>query len=231
MIATKGIETGSLKLMTEVAGETIPLSPDDVAILSGPSFAVEVARQLPTAVVVASSRASLAASLQEEFSSETLRLYTNSDPIGVQVCGAIKNVLAIAAGILIGREMGANAVAALMTRGLAEMQRLGVSIGGRPATFAGLAGVGDLILTATGDLSRNRRFGIELGQGRAPAEILSGMTMVVEGVRTAEAASRLAALRGVEMPIVDQMRRVLHDELPIGDAIAGLMSRRLRSEG
>jgi glycerol-3-phosphate dehydrogenase (NAD(P)+) len=230
LIATKGIETGSLKLMSEVASETLELAEDRIAVLSGPSFAVEVAKQHPTAVVVASSSPALAGLFQSEISSDSLRLYTNSDPRGVQLCGAVKNVLAIAAGILIGRDLGANSVAALMTRGLAEMQRLGVALGGRPATFAGLAGVGDLILTATGELSRNRSFGVEMGRGRSPESILAGTTRAVEGVRSAEAASRLAAASGVEMPIVDQVRRMIHEGLSIDAAIASLMARRLRSE-
>jgi glycerol-3-phosphate dehydrogenase (NAD(P)+) len=217
--------------MTGVAGESLGIDEGRMAVLSGPSFALEVARGHPTAVVVASSSMPLAVAIQEAVSSETLRLYTNDDPVGVQVCGALKNVVAIASGVITGMGLGANSVAALVTRGLAEMQRLGSALGGRASTFAGLAGVGDLILTATGELSRNRRVGVELGRGRSPAEILAGMTMVAEGVRTADAASQLAARESVEMPIVDQVRRVLYDGIAPGEAIAELMARRLRSEG
>lgn len=230
LIATKGIETGTLKLMSEVAAETLGIGPERIAILSGPSFALEVAQGHPTAVVAASVSAPLAAALQAALSSDSLRVYTNEDPVGVQICGALKNVVAIAAGVLTGMGLGTNSVAALVTRGLAEMQRLGSALGARPSTFAGLAGLGDLVLTATGDLSRNRRVGIELGRGRAPAEILARMKMVAEGVRTAEAASRLARRESVEMPIVEQVRRVLYDGVPTREAITELMTRRLRSE-
>ncbi len=230
LIATKGIEVGSLMLMTQVAVDVLGLGQDRLAVLSGPSFALEVARQHPTAVVVASEDEPLAVSLQTALSSDSLRLYTNADTTGVQVCGALKNVMAMAAGVLTGMGLGANSVAALLTRGLAEMQRLGAAMGASPMTFAGLAGVGDLILTATGDLSRNRRFGIELGRGRAPAEILAETKMVVEGVRTADAAWSLASRAGIEMPIVEQVRRVLYDGVSPAAAIADLMARRLRSE-
>src|SRR5437867_10458340 len=230
LIATKGIEVGTLSLMTEVAAEALGLAADRMAVLSGPSFALEVARGFPTAVVVASASAPLAAELQAKISSESLRLYTNEDPAGVQLAGALKNVVAIAAGVITGLGLGTNSVAALLTRGLAEMQRLGIALGARPSTFAGLAGLGDLILTATGELSRNRRVGVELGRGRSLQEILAGMTTVAEGVRTADAAARLAARESVEMPIVDQVRRVLYDGVPPREAIAELMTRRLRSE-
>jgi len=230
VIAAKGIEAETLRLMSQVAGETVDLGDDRIAILSGPSFAVEVAKGLPTAVVVASTSPALADALQAQISDDTLRLYTNEDPVGVQVAGALKNVMAIASGVLIGLDLGTNAAASLLTRGLAEMARLGAALGGRPATFAGLAGLGDLILTATGELSRNRRFGIELGRGRRPEEILAGMTMVAEGVRTAEAASRLAAREGVSMPIVEQVHRVLYDGASPHTAVAELMRRPLRSE-
>lgn len=230
VIAAKGIEGGTLRLMSEVATETIALGPDRIAILSGPSFALEVAKGLPTAVVVASSSASLADELQSRISDETLRLYTNEDPVGVQVAGALKNVMAIAAGVLVGLDLGTNAAASLLTRGLAEMARLGGALGGRPATFAGLAGLGDLVLTANGELSRNRRFGVELGRGRRPQEILAGTTMVVEGVRTAQAAEQLAAREGVTMPIVEQVYRVLYDGVSPHEAVAELMRRPLRRE-
>lgn len=230
LIATKGIEVGTLMLMTQVAREVLGVAEERVAVLSGPSFAREVALGHPTAVVVASTSRTLSSSLQAEASSETLRLYTNDDLLGVQIAGALKNVMAIAAGVLTGMQLGTNSVAALVTRGLAEMQRLGAALGARPSTFAGLAGMGDLVLTATGELSRNRRVGIELGRGRAPSEILSGMTSVAEGIRTADAASRLAERESVEMPIVTQVRRVLYEGVSPRAAIAELMTRRLRSE-
>lgn len=230
VIATKGIEVGSLRLMSEIAREALGITGDRIAVLSGPSFAIEVARKQPTALVAASLSEDLARHVQALLSSECLRVYTNEDPLGVQICGALKNVVAIAAGVVTGMGLGTNSVAALVTRGLAEMQRLGAALGARPATFSGLAGVGDLVLTATGDLSRNRRVGIELGRGRTPADILTGMRMVAEGVRTADAASRLARRANVEMPIVEQVRRVLYDGVPTREAINELMTRRLRSE-
>lgn len=231
IVATKGIEVGTLKLMTEVAEEALGVEPDRIAVLSGPSFACEVARGDPTAVVVATERSALAEAIQKEVSSAALRLYTSDDAKGVQVAGALKNVMAIAAGVLSGMGLGANSVAALLTRGLAEMTRLGVALGARPETFAGLAGIGDLILTGTNDLSRNRRVGIALGRGRTLAEALAGTTMVAEGVRSADSASGLAARAGVEMPIVEQVRRVLYDGVSPREAIAGLMTRPLRCEG
>lgn len=231
ILVTKGIEAGTLMLMTEIAGEVLGAGSERLAVLSGPSFAVEVARGDPTAIVVASRSDRLARAVQSGLSSHTLRLYTSEDVTGVQVAGALKNVMAIAAGILSGMGLGANSLAALLTRGLAEIGRLGAALGGRPETFAGLAGAGDLILTGTNDLSRNRRVGIELGKGRRPAEILGSMTMVAEGVRTAKPACALAGRAGVEMPIVEQVRRVLYDGVSPPEAIAELMRRRLRSEG
>lgn len=231
VIATKGIEVGSLMLMDAVAHETLGIDHERIAILSGPSFALEVARGMPTAIVVASRSAPLAAVLQGRLSSSTLRLYSSDDTAGVQIAGALKNVMAIAAGVLAGMGMGSNSVAALLTRGLAEMSRLGVAQGGRPSTFAGLAGLGDLILTGTSNQSRNRSFGVELGRGRSPGDVLAGMTMVAEGVKTAESAWSLALREGIELPIVEQVRGVLYDDVSPQEAIAGLMTRPLRSEG
>jgi glycerol-3-phosphate dehydrogenase (NAD(P)+) len=233
--ATKGIEHDTRLRMTEVikavrntqAGST---SFERVAVLSGPSFAHEVARGDPTAVVIASEEKALAAELQEEFSGATFRLYTNDDVIGVELAGAVKNVIAIAAGVCSGLGFGANTTAALLTRGLAEMTRLACAMGGRRETLAGLAGMGDLVLTCTGALSRNRAVGVELGHGRALPEILASTRMVAEGVGTCRAARELAQRVGIEMPITEQMYAVLYEGRPPREAIRELMERRLKSE-
>jgi len=201
-----------------------------VAALSGPSFALEVARGDPTAVVIASRDLQLASSIQEEFSGPTFRLYTNDDLLGVELGGAVKNVIALAAGICHGLGLGHNTLAALITRGLAEMARLAVTLGARPETLAGLAGMGDLVLTCTGALSRNRSVGIELAKGRPLAEILSGMRMVAEGVSTTAATLELARAARVEMPITEQMNAVLHEGRSPRDAIREMMERRLKQE-
>jgi len=198
--------------------------------LSGPSFAREVARGDPTAVVVASHDAALAAELQEEFAGPTFRLYTNDDVIGVEFGGAVKNVIAIAAGVCAGLNLGANTTAALITRGLAEMTRLAVALGGRRDTLGGLAGMGDLVLTSTGALSRNRTVGVELGRGRPLQEILSAMRMVAEGVGTTAATRELARRAKIEMPITEQMYATLYENRAPQDAIRELMDRRLKSE-
>jgi glycerol-3-phosphate dehydrogenase (NAD(P)+) len=237
--ATKGIEPGSLKRMTEVAGEVLaPVFTDSrgsprglrLAALSGPSFALEVARGDPTAVVIASADAGVAASVQEEFSGPTLRLYTNDDVIGTELGGAVKNVIAIAAGVCAGLGLGSNSMASLVTRGLAEMTRLAIALGGRRDTLAGLAGLGDLILTATGTLSRNRAVGVQLGQGRRLADILGGMRMVAEGVGTTAATLALGQRHGIEMPITEQMHAVLDQGREPRDAMRELMERRLKQE-
>jgi len=233
--ATKGIEHDTRLRLTEVikavrntqAGST---SFERVAVLSGPSFAHEVARGDPTAVVIASEEKALAAELQEEFSGATFRLYTNDDVIGVELAGAVKNVIAIAAGVCSGLGFGANTTAALLTRGLAEMTRLACAMGGRRETLAGLAGMGDLVLTCTGALSRNRAVGVELGHGRALPEILASTRMVAEGVGTCRAARELAQRVGIEMPITEQMYAVLYEGRPPREAIRELMERRLKSE-
>jgi glycerol-3-phosphate dehydrogenase (NAD(P)+) len=201
-----------------------------VAVLSGPSFALEAAQGHPTAVVLASEDAALAVCLQEEFSGPTFRLYTNSDLLGVELAGAMKNVMAIAAGACQGLGLGANSQAALITRGLAEMTRLAVALGGKAETLSGLAGMGDLILTCYGALSRNRRVGFELGQGRTLQEILAGMTMVAEGVGTTAALLALARENHIELPITQQVHSILHLGNPPREAIRAIMERPLRRE-
>lgn len=229
--ATKGLEHDTFLRMTEVIAAVCgsPFS-QRIAALSGPSFAREVARGDPTAVVIASHNSSLAAGLQEEFAGATFRLYTNDDVIGVEIGGAVKNVIAIASGVCTGLGLGANTVAALLTRGLAEMTRLAVSLGGRRDTLAGLAGMGDLTLTSTGPLSRNRAVGIELGKGRPLKDILATTRMVAEGVSTTAATRRLAARAGIEMPITEQMYAVLYEGRAPREAIRELMERRLKGE-
>jgi glycerol-3-phosphate dehydrogenase (NAD(P)+) len=229
--ATKGLEPATHARISEIiACEIAQNSPRRIAVLSGPSFALEVARGDPTAVVLASVDASLATELQEEFSGPTFRLYTNDDVIGTEIAGAVKNVIAIAAGVCTGLGLGANTTAALVTRGLAEMTRLAVALGGRRDTLAGLAGVGDLILTSTGALSRNRSVGVELGKGRELGEILRATRMVAEGVGSAAAALELAQRAGVEMPITEQVHAVLTAGRATRDAIRELMDRRLKQE-
>jgi glycerol-3-phosphate dehydrogenase (NAD(P)+) len=202
-----------------------------VGALSGPSFAQEVARGDPTAITVASQDAELLRTVQHEFSGQSFRVYTNSDVIGVELGGALKNIVAIAAGICDGLGLGHNSVAALITRGLAEMTRLVVACGGRAETMAGLAGLGDLVLTCTGGLSRNRSVGVELGRGRKLPDIIEAMHgMVAEGVFTTTAAVGLAHARGVEMPITEQMHAILHHGKPPREAIQDLMARSGKSE-
>lgn len=226
---TKGIETDSLLRISEVIEAELG-GAGRIAVLSGPSFAVEVARQLPTAVSVASGDGATAAQVQKEFRGRYLRLYITDDVTGVEVGGAIKNVIAIAAGAAEGLGLGHNATAALITRGLAEMSRLASALGGRRETLAGLSGLGDLVLTCTGDLSRNRRVGIALGRGRRLDEILAGMRMVAEGVRTTGAALALGARHGVELPIAAQMAEVLSGRQAPQAALEELMLRRQRAE-
>jgi glycerol-3-phosphate dehydrogenase (NAD(P)+) len=226
--ATKGIETDSLRRMTEVAAAEAPGFP--LAVLSGPSFALEVAQEQPTAVVVASAVATAAEALQRALSSRTFRAYTSDDVVGVELAGALKNVIAIAAGIVDGLGYGSNTVAALVTRGLAEITRLAVALGGRADTLAGLAGLGDLILTCTGGLSRNRSLGQSLGRGRSLEEAVRETRMVAEGVRTTLAACALAGRAGIEMPIAAQMRAVLYEGKPPRQAVDELMLRSLKRE-
>ncbi len=229
--ATKGLDHENLKRITEVIHDAVsPKFPPRVAALSGPTFAREVARGDPTAVVIASADTELTRTVQEEFSGPTFRLYANEDVIGVELGGAVKNVIAIAAGVCDGLGFGHNTIAALITRGLAEMTRLGVAMGGRRETLAGLAGMGDLVLTCTGGLSRNRTVGVELGKGRNLDDIVGSMRMVAEGVGTTAATVRLAKKMGVEMPITEQMHAVLYEGRPPRDAIRELMERKLKQE-
>jgi glycerol-3-phosphate dehydrogenase (NAD(P)+) len=227
--ATKGIENDSLLRMTEVITEVLATSrgfTPRVGALSGPSFAKEVAKGDPTAITFASTDSELAGCVQNEFSDPTFRVYTNPDVVGVELGGALKNVIAIAAGICEGLGLGHNTAAALITRGLAEIARLSVGCGAQPQTLAGLAGMGDLVLTCTGGLSRNRTVGVELGKGRKLPEIISGMHgAVAEGVLTTNAAVGLAQKMNVEMPITEQMHAILHHGKPPQDAIRELMTR------
>jgi glycerol-3-phosphate dehydrogenase (NAD(P)+) len=229
--AAKGLEVGSLMRMSEVIRSVMaPRFVPRLAVLSGPSFAREVVRGDPTAVVVASQQLGLAQCVQKEFSSKSLRLYASNDEVGVELGGAIKNVIALAAGVIEGLGLGHNPKAALITRGLAEMTRLACACGARSETLAGLAGMGDLVLTCTGDLSRNRRVGVELGKGRKLTEIMQSMYEVAEGVLTTDAAVSLARLHQVEMPITQQVQRILQDRISPRDAIRELMERTLKNE-
>ena len=227
--ATKGLESGSLQRLSDViADELGPTHP--VVALSGPSFALELARELPTAVVAASTHAGAPEIVQAEFRSPYLRLYGSDDVVGVEIGGALKNVIAIAAGVVEGLGLGHNALAALITRGLAEVTRLACAAGGRRETLAGLSGLGDLVLTCTGALSRNRHVGVELARGRQLEDVLAGMKMVAEGVRTTDAALALGDRYGVELPIATQMSEVLAGRADVRSALDALMVRRQRSE-
>jgi glycerol-3-phosphate dehydrogenase (NAD(P)+) len=226
--ATKGLEETSLLRMSQVITS---LTNNPCGVLSGPSFAAEVAAGIPTAIVAAAPDPTVALAIQREFSSPTLRLYTNDDVAGVELGGALKNVIALAAGVVNGLDLGHNAAAALITRGIAEMTRLAVACGGRRQTLAGLSGIGDLVLTCTGSLSRNRTVGTELGKGRALPDILASLEgKVAEGVRSTAAALGLAARYGVEMPITEQMDAILHRGKSPKEAIRDLMARPGREE-
>jgi glycerol-3-phosphate dehydrogenase (NAD(P)+) len=229
LLAAKGIEETSLALPSGVAAQELGAA-RPTAVLSGPSFAFEVARGVPTAVVVASEDLDLAVRLRDLLSSPTLRLYANPDVRGVQLAGALKNVIAIAAGVLDGLGLGHNVLAALVTRGLREISRLGAALGADPSTFSGLAGLGDLVLTCTGALSRNRRVGQAIGRGERLEDVLSRSPSVAEGVRTTPAARALARRAGVEMPIVEEVHRLLFENGSPAEAVARLMSRPLTSE-
>jgi glycerol-3-phosphate dehydrogenase (NAD(P)+) len=232
--ATKGLEENSLLRMTEVIAQVCQADNTPaprLGALSGPSFALEAARGDPTAITIASTDQELARAVQREFSHASFRIYTTDDPIGVELGGALKNTVAIAAGVSAGLGLGHNSVAALITRGLAEMTRLVVACGGKAETMAGLAGLGDLVLTCTGGLSRNRSVGVELGRGRKLPEILAGMHgMVAEGIFTTTAAVGLAQARGVEMPITEQMHAILQRGKAPREAIYELMTRSSKSE-
>ncbi len=226
--ATKGIEPGSLQLMSAVLEAVLP--DHRVTALSGPSFAIEVYQQQPTAVVAAARSESTAREVQAVFSTPRFRVYSNADVVGVELAGALKNVIAIAAGILEGLGLGNNPRAALITRGLAEMTRLGVAMGADPLTFAGLAGMGDLILTTTGALSRNRALGVALARGVSLTEYNATHRTVAEGANTAQAALELAARLGTELPICAQVASILFKGKPASQAVGDLMERTLKSE-
>ncbi len=233
--ATKGLEPAThlrmSSVLAQVLGQAGAAEPSQrIAVLSGPSFAAEAARGEPTAVVLAAQDAALASRLQEELSGPTFRMYTNDDVLGVELAGAMKNVMAIAAGACQGLGLGSNPLAALITRGLAEMTRLAVALGARAETLSGLAGLGDLVLTCTGALSRNQHVGIELGKGRRLPEILGQMRMVAEGVETAAPLLALAREHQIEMPITEQVDAILHREKAPKDAIREIMDRPLKRE-
>ena len=227
-VATKGIEQGTLALMTDVVEAEVPGRP--VVAVSGPSFAAEVVARQPTAVVAASRNILAAQEVQERLSSAAFRVYTHDDVVGVELGGSLKNVMAVATGIAEGVGLGFNSRAALITRGLAEMTRLGVALGAQAVSFAGLAGIGDLVLTCTGALSRNRAVGLAVGRGATLEEALAGKETVAEGVATARSARELAQREGVEMPIVETVHRVLFESYPARHSVIGLMSRGLRAE-
>ncbi len=229
--ASKGIENQTHLTMSAVLRETLPhIAPERIAVLSGPSFAREVAAKSPTAVTLACKDPELAALLQHVFATPYFRVYTHDDLIGVELGGAVKNVIAIAAGIIDGLGLGLNTRAAMITRGLAEIRRLGAKLGADPLTFAGLAGVGDLVLTCTGDLSRNHTVGKMIGQGKKLKEILAEMRMVAEGVKTARSVYNLSQKLDVEMPIVEQIYHILNDDLAPAKALQSLMTRDLKQE-
>jgi len=227
--ASKGLELGTQKRMSEIVKEALPGKKPRYAILSGPSFAREVAQGKPTAVVLGCADAALGEELRTVFSTPGFRVYSSTDVIGVELGGAVKNVIAIAAGLCDGLGLGHNARAALITRGLAEMSRLGEAMGARAATFMGLSGLGDLVLTCTGDLSRNRQVGLRLAAGESTPAIAASMCMVAEGIKTTEAVCELAGQLSVELPLAFAVRRVLGGDAPL-DALRDLMSRALREE-
>lgn len=227
----KGIETETCMLMHQVFEDVLPAEKASrLVVLSGPSFAHEVAQRKPTVVTLASREEGVAVAAQELLSSENFRCYSHVDVVGAELGGALKNVVAIAVGISDGLDLGNNARAAIMTRGLAEIVRLGMAMGANPRTFLGLSGMGDLVLTCTGDLSRNRSVGLELGRGKKLPQILEKMNQVAEGVRTAYSASELAKRHGVELPIIDLVHSVLEGEISARGAVRFLMTRQLRSE-
>jgi len=228
---TKGIEEGSLMRVSQVMEDVFsPHFTPRIAVLSGPSFAREVAESHPTAVVVASKDASVSRTIQHYISNLSFRAYTSEDITGIEIAGALKNVIAIASGILEGLQFGANSMAALVTRGLAEMTRLGTQLGAKPETFAGLAGVGDLMLTCTGRLSRNRYVGYELGKGRQLEDIINGMKMIAEGITTTLSGWQLAQKNKTDMPICEQVFNILYKGKDPRSALQNLMSRKLREE-
>jgi glycerol-3-phosphate dehydrogenase (NAD(P)+) len=228
LLCAKGIEQKTLKTMTEVAAETMPAA--RLAVLSGPTFAIEVAHGMPTAVTLAAGDLSVARAFIAALGTRTFRPYLSDDPIGAEIGGAVKNVLAIACGIVVGRSLGDNARAALITRGLAEMVRLAVAKGGRAETLMGLSGLGDLVLTCTALQSRNHSLGVALGEGQALARILTGRRSIAEGVDSAAAVTALAARVGVEMPIAAAVEAILHRGAEIDSTIEALLARPFRTE-
>ncbi len=229
--ASKGIENKTHLTMTGVLQETLAAIPSDhLAVLSGPSFAREVARNLPTVVTVASKDSAVAAQVQQVMATPHFRVYTSDDVIGVELGGSLKNVIAIAAGVIDGLELGLNTRAALITRGMTEIRRLGLNMGANPRTFTGLAGFGDLILTCTGHLSRNHTVGKKIGQGEKVNDILGQMRMVAEGVKTAKSVYNLSRNLGVEMPISHETYRILYEDLSPREAVTRLMTRDLKEE-
>lgn len=231
VIATKGLERDSAKRMSQVVRETLPAEANQrIAVLSGPSFAREVAEGAPAAVTVASENDAVAKEMQALLSTSYFRVYTSGDVVGVELGGALKNVIAIGVGVCVGLNLGFNSQAALITRGIAEMTRLAVKLGANPLTLAGLSGLGDLVLTATGHLSRNRALGIKLGQGQKLEQILKETITVAEGVNTARAVYDLSKRLNVEMPISEQVYLILYEGLSPKEAVAALMSRGLKEE-
>ncbi len=229
--ASKGIENVSHQTMTDILSENIDFIPkENFVVLSGPSFAKEVAAKVPTVVAAASKNRGVAEYVQAVFSCPTFRVYVNDDPVGTQIGGAVKNVVAIAAGICDGMKMGLNPRAALITRGLTEMNRLGSKMGADPLTLSGLAGVGDLLLTCTGDLSRNYTVGKQIGQGKKLDDIISEMRMVAEGVKTTRSVYNLSKKLGVDLPICNEVYAVLFEERPVDETVVRLMNRSLKHE-
>jgi glycerol-3-phosphate dehydrogenase (NAD(P)+) len=226
----KGLESGTLLRMTNVLAELLPASRERLAVLSGPTFAREVAGGMPSGATVSSEDPGVAAALQAAFSGRRFRVYAGTDVTGIEIGGALKNVIAIAAGMSDGLGFGHNARALLITRGLAEISRVGVRLGADPQTFNGLSGLGDLVLTCTGDLSRNRTVGMRVGRGERIADILAGMKMVAEGVETATAAVDLSRRTGVAMPISEQVHLIMHEGKDVRAAVTELLSRALRKE-
>jgi glycerol-3-phosphate dehydrogenase (NAD(P)+) len=229
--ASKGIEVGTGKRMSQVLEEILPpAAAERLVVLSGPSFAREIAERRPTAITIASENDGFAIAVQSLLSSPLLRCYSNNDVLGVELAGALKNVIAIAVGACDGMELGLNARAATVTRGLAEITRLGVALGANPMTFLGLSGLGDLVLTCTGDLSRNRRVGFEIGRGKKLEDVLAGLHQVAEGVRTTRSAYELSRKHDVYMPITEEIYRVLYEGKDPRAGVHDLMTRQLRSE-
>ncbi len=226
----KGVENGTLRRMTELLAEASPPHASRVAALSGPTFAREVAQGKPTGATVASKDIAVARRLQHALAGSRFRVYAEDDVVGIEIGGALKNVMAIAAGMADGLEFGHNGRALIISRGLAEITRVGVHLGAQAQTFAGLSGIGDLVLTCTGDLSRNRTVGVRVGRGESMKEVLSGMTMVAEGVRTSRSAVELSRRTGVPMPISEQVYSILHEGKEVREAVTELFSRALKRE-